>query len=352
MIVVMETVATQAQVQDVIQRVEEFGFGTRIIVGTERSIVGILGSPLPDSLQEALQLLPGVEQVVRISKRYKLVSREFHPVDSIVQVRDVAIGGPEVVVIAGPCSVESEQQILETAHAVKAAGASMLRGGAYKPRTSPYEFRGLGELGLQYLVRARDETGLPIVTEVLSADEVDLVASHADVLQIGARNTQNFLLLEAVGKTNKPVLLKRGLSTQIEEWLLAAEYVMAQGNQDVILCERGIRTFETITRNTLDLTAVPVVKRLSHLPIIIDPSHGTGKWYLVPSMMLAAVAAGADGLILEVHPHPDHALSDGPQSLNLENFAATMPKVARVAEAVGRKARYPEMAGSSFASAD
>jgi 3-deoxy-7-phosphoheptulonate synthase len=352
MIVVMETVATQAQVQDVIQRVEEFGFGTRIIVGTERSIVGILGSPLPDSLQEALQLLPGVEQVVRISKRYKLVSREFHPVDSIVQVREVAIGGPEVVVIAGPCSVESEQQILETAHAVKAAGASMLRGGAYKPRTSPYEFRGLGELGLQYLVRARDETGLPIVTEVLSADEVDLVASHADVLQIGARNTQNFLLLEAVGKTNKPVLLKRGLSTQIEEWLLAAEYVMAQGNQDVILCERGIRTFETITRNTLDLTAVPVVKRLSHLPIIIDPSHGTGKWYLVPSMMLAAVAAGADGLILEVHPNPDHALSDGPQSLNLENFAATMPKVARVAEAVGRKVRYPEMAGSSFASAD
>jgi 3-deoxy-7-phosphoheptulonate synthase len=223
----------------------------------------------------------------------------------------------------------------------------MLRGGAYKPRTSPYEFRGLGELGLKLLAKAREETGLPIVTEVLSLDDVDLVAEYADVLQIGARNVQNFLLLEAVGKTDKPVVLKRGMSTQIEEWLLAAEYVMAQGNQNVILCERGIRTFETITRNTLDLAAVPVVKRLSHLPIIIDPSHGTGKWYLVPSMMLAAVAAGADGLILEVHPNPDHALSDGAQSLNLQNFAATMPKVARVAEAIGRRVRTREPAGSA-----
>lgn len=347
MIVVMETTASQAQVEDVIKRTEEFGFGTRIVVGAERSIIGVLGSPLPDSLQEALQLMPGVEEVVRISKRYKLVSREFHPMDSIVPVRDLEVGGNEVVVIAGPCSVENEQQILETAHGVKAAGASMLRGGAYKPRTSPYEFRGLGEIGLKLLAKAREETGLPIVTEVLSLDDVDLVAEYADVLQIGARNVQNFLLLEAVGKTDKPVLLKRGMSTQIEEWLLAAEYVMAQGNQNVILCERGIRTFETITRNTLDLAAVPVVKRLSHLPIIIDPSHGTGKWYLVPSMMLAAVAAGADGLILEVHPNPDHAMSDGGQSLNLENFAATMPKVARVAEAIGRSARTPEMAGSA-----
>ncbi len=347
MIVVMETTASQAQVEDVIKRIEEFGFGTRIVVGAERSIIGVLGSPLPDSLQEALQLMPGVEEVVRISKRYKLVSREFHPMDSIVPVRDLEVGGNEVVVIAGPCSVENEQQILETAHGVKAAGASMLRGGAYKPRTSPYEFRGLGEIGLKLLAKAREETGLPIVTEVLSLHDVDLVAEYADVLQIGARNVQNFLLLEAVGKTDKPVLLKRGMSTQIEEWLLAAEYVMAQGNQNVILCERGIRTFETITRNTLDLAAVPVVKRLSHLPIIIDPSHGTGKWYLVPSMMLAAVAAGADGLILEVHPNPDHAMSDGGQSLNLENFAATMPKVARVAEAIGRSARTPEMVGSA-----
>ncbi|CCF84035.1 3-deoxy-7-phosphoheptulonate synthase [Nitrolancea hollandica] len=348
MIVVMETTASQAQVEDVIKRIEESGFGTRIVIGAERSIVGVLGSPLPDSLQEALQLMPGVEEVVRISKRYKLVSREFHPTDSIVPVRDLMVGGDEVVVIAGPCSVENEKQILETAHGVKAGGASMLRGGAYKPRTSPYEFRGLGEAGLKLLAKAREETGLPIVTEVLSPDDVDLVAEYADVLQIGARNVQNFLLLEAAGKTDKPVLLKRGMSTQIEEWLLAAEYVMAQGNQNVILCERGIRTFETITRNTLDLAAVPVVKRLSHLPIIIDPSHGTGKWYLVPSMMLAAVAAGADGLILEVHPNPDQAMSDGGQSLNLENFAATMPKVARVAEAIGRHARAPELAGSAF----
>jgi 3-deoxy-7-phosphoheptulonate synthase len=347
MIVVMETTAAPAQLEDVIQRIQEFGFATRVIVGAERSIIGVLGSPLPDSLQEALQLLPGVEEVVRISKRYKLVSREFHPIDSLIQVRDITVGGDEVIVIAGPCSVESEEQILETAHGVKAAGASMLRGGAYKPRTSPYEFRGLGEPGLKLLAKAREETGLPVVTEVLSLDDVDLVAEYADVLQIGARNVQNFLLLEAVGKTDKPVLLKRGMSTQIEEWLLAAEYVMAQGNQNVILCERGIRTFETITRNTLDLAAVPLVKRLSHLPIIIDPSHGTGKWYLVPSMMLAAVAAGADGLILEVHPNPDHALSDGAQSLNLQNFAATMPKVARVAEAIGRRARAPELAGSA-----
>lgn len=341
MIVVMETTASQAQVEDVIKRIEESGFGTRIVVGAERSIIGVLGSPLPDSVQESLQLMPGVEEVVRITKRYKLVSREFHPMDSIVRVGNLEVGGHEVVVIAGPCSVENEQQILETAHGVKAAGATMLRGGAYKPRTSPYEFRGLGEVGLKFLAKAREETGLPIVTEVLSLEDVDLVAEYADVLQIGARNAQNFLLLEAVGKTDKPVLLKRGMSTQIEEWLLAAEYVMAQGNQNVILCERGIRTFETLTRNTLDLAAVPVVKRLSHLPIIIDPSHGTGKWYLVPSMMLAAVAAGADGLILEVHPNPDHAMSDGGQSLNLENFAATMPKVARVAEAIGRHAQAP-----------
>ena len=347
MIVVMETTAGERQVEDVIRRVEDFGFGTRIVVGAERSIIGVLGSPLPDSLQEALQLLPGVEQVVRISKRYKLVSREFHPVDTVIDVGGVRIGGDEVVIMAGPCSVENEEQIVATAHAVKAAGASVLRGGAFKPRTSPYEFRGLGEDGLRYLARAREETGLPIITEVLSVGDIDLVAQYADILQIGARNAQNFLLLEEVGKTNKPVMLKRGMSTQIEEWLLAAEYIMAQGNEQVMLCERGIRTFETITRNTLDLAAVPVVQRLSHLPVIIDPSHGTGKWYLVPSMMLAAVAAGADGLMVEVHPNPDHALSDGAQSLTFENFGAAMAGVARVAEAVGRQVREP-VAGAAL----
>jgi len=343
MIVVMKTTATERDLQEVIARIEQFGFATRSIVGSERATVSVLGAPLPESLKEALELMPGVEEVVRITKRYKLASREFHPDDTVIHVGDVAVGGNEVVVIAGPCSVESEAQIIQTAHAVKAAGASMLRGGAFKPRTSPYDFRGLGEEGLRLLAKARAETGLPIVTEVLSVTDLDVVAEYADVLQIGARNTQNFLLLEAVGKTQKPVLLKRGMSTQIEEWLLAAEYIMAQGNEQVMLCERGIRTFETITRNTLDLSAVPVVKRLSHLPIIVDPSHGTGKWYLVPSMMLAAVASGADGLIVEVHPNPDHALSDGSQSLTFENFSAAMPKLARVAEAVGRTVRTPQM---------
>lgn len=343
MIVVMKTTASERDLQEVIARIEQFGFATRSIVGSERATVSVLGAPLPDSLQEALARMPGVEEVVRITKRYKLASREFHPEDTVIHVGDVAVGGNEVVVIAGPCSVENEAQIIQTAHAVKAAGASMLRGGAFKPRTSPYDFRGLGAEGLRLLAKARAETGLPIVTEVLSVADLDVVAEYADVLQIGARNTQNFLLLEAVGKTQKPVLLKRGMSTQIEEWLLAAEYIMAQGNEQVMLCERGIRTFETITRNTLDLSAVPVVKRLSHLPIIVDPSHGTGKWYLVPSMMLAAVASGADGLIVEVHPNPDHALSDGSQSLTFENFSAAMPKLARVAEAVGRTVRAPQM---------
>ncbi|HEU5423596.1 MAG TPA: 3-deoxy-7-phosphoheptulonate synthase, partial [Nitrolancea sp.] len=265
---------------------------------------------------------------------------DFHPQKTVFDVGDVTIGGEEVVVIAGPCSVESEEQTVATAKAVKAAGASMLRGGAFKPRTSPYEFRGLFEEGLRLLAQARAETGLPVVTEVLSAHDVELVAEYADVLQIGARNMQNFQLLEAVGKTDKPVLLKRGMSAQLEEWLLAAEYVMAQGNEQVILCERGIRTYETLTRNTLDLSAVPVVKRLSHLPVIVDPSHGTGHWYLVPAMMLAAVAGGADGLMVEVHPNPDNAMSDGAQSLTRENFAVAMARVGAVAEAVGR--RVPE----------
>ncbi len=336
MIIVLEPTASKEQVSDVVRRIDEAGFGTRQIVGQDQSIIGVLGSPLPDALYETMGLLPGVQQVIRVSKRYKLVSRDFHPSNSVIDVGGVKVGGDEIVMIAGPCSVESEDQLLRTAHAVRECGATMLRGGAYKPRTSPYEFRGLGEEGLEILAKAREQTGLKIVTEVLSPADIDLVASYTDVLQIGARNMQNFLLLEVAGQSGKPVLLKRGMSAQIEEWLLAAEYVMAQGNEQVILCERGIRTYETITRNTLDLSAVPVVKRLSHLPIIIDPSHGTGKWYLVPSMMLAGVAAGADGLIVEVHPNPDHAMSDGAQSLTFENFAAAIPGVVSVANAVGR----------------
>ncbi len=352
MIVVMQPGATQEQIQAVIDRVAEFGFQTKLAPGAERMVIGVVGSPLPDTLKEALERLPGVEEVIRVSKRYKLVSREFYPLDTVIQVRDVTIGGNEVVVIAGPCSVENERQIIETARAVKAAGARMLRGGAFKPRTSPYEFRGLGEQGLKLLAKAREETGLPIVTEVLSAQHVDLVAEYADVLQIGARNCQNYLLLEAVGRAKKPVLLKRGMAVQIEEWLLSAEYIVAQGNEQVILCERGIRTFETFTRNTLDLNAVPAVKHLSHLPIIVDPSHGTGRWFMVPAMMLAAVAAGADGLIVEVHPNPDHALSDGAQSLTPENFAAVMPKLAAVARAVGRSLRGVATTEPSLAPAD
>ncbi|HEX3721598.1 MAG TPA: 3-deoxy-7-phosphoheptulonate synthase [Nitrolancea sp.] len=339
MIIVLEPTASDEQVNEIVKRVNESGFRTRQIVGEGQSILGVLGTPLPDVLYETLGLLPGVQQVIRVSKRYKLVSRDFHPSDTIVDVGGVKVGGSEVVIIAGPCSVETEDQILRTAHSIRESGATMLRGGAFKPRTSPYEFRGLGEEGLQMLAKAREQTGLKIVTEVLNPTDIDLVSAYTDVLQIGARNMQNFQLLEVAGQARKPVLLKRGMSAQIEEWLLAAEYVMAQGNEQVILCERGIRTYETITRNTLDLSAVPVVKRLSHLPIIIDPSHGTGKWYLVPSMMLAAVAAGADGLIVEVHPNPDTALSDGGQSLTFENFAAAIPGVRSVAEAVGRSVR-------------
>jgi 3-deoxy-7-phosphoheptulonate synthase len=336
MIVIMATNATEEEIQAVERRVEEFGFRTRRVVGDDRSVVTVLGSPVPETLREALEVYPRVAEVVRVSKRYKLASREFNPVDTVVKIGSAEFGGGRVTVIAGPCSVESESQMMETARAVKAAGAGMIRGGAFKPRTSPYDFRGLGEEGLKILAKTREETGLPFVTEVMTPADVDLVAEYADMLQIGARNAQNYLLLEAAAKSMKPILLKRGMSSEIEEWLLAAEYIMAQDNENVVLCERGIRTFERLTRNTLDLSAVPVVKKLSHLPVVIDPSHGTGKWYLVPSMMMAAVAAGADGLMVEVHPNPDHAMSDGSQSLTFENFAAAMQSTAAVAQAIGR----------------
>ncbi len=336
MIVIMSRGASRVEIDDIIRRVEGLGLGCHVSDGEERVIIGVVGTPMPPELDQMLEVHAGVESVVRVTKRFKLTGWDFHPQKTTIQVGDVLIGGDEVTVIAGPCSVESEEQTIETAKAVKAAGAHMLRGGAYKPRTSPYEFRGLGERGLQILAQARAETGLPIITEVMTPADIDAVAAYTDVFQIGARNCQNYLLLEEVGKAGKPVMLKRGLSLQLEEWLLAAEYVMAQGNPNVILCERGIRTFEPSTRNTLDVSAVPVIQGLSHLPIFIDPSHAAGKRALVPALSLAGIAAGADGLMIEVHPSPDHALSDGMQSLDFAEFADLMPRISAVATAVGR----------------
>jgi 3-deoxy-7-phosphoheptulonate synthase len=337
MIVVMQTGSTNSQIDAVLERLGEHQLQGHLVYGAERIVIGVVGAAIPPTLREELEHFTGVKETVRITQPYKLVSRELRPVDTIVNVGGVEVGGGRAVVIAGPCSVESEEQIMESARAVREAGASMLRGGAFKPRSSPYTFRGMGEAGLKLLAQAREETGLPIVTEVMTPNDVDLVARYADMLQIGARNMQNYQLLEEVGRTGKPVLLKRGLSATIEEWLLSAEYVVAQGNPNVILCERGIRTFETATRNTMDLNAVALAKRRTHLPVIADPSHGTGKWYLVPPLALASIAAGADGLILEVHPDPDRARSDGGQSLNPANFAALMPQIAAVASAVGKR---------------
>ena len=337
MIVVMRASATQQNVDTVLRRLAEYELKGHLSRGEERTIIGVVGAAIPPTLQEELELFEGVQETVRVTRPYKLAAREFHPHDTVVDVRGVKVGGGAFVVIAGPCAVESAEQILTTARAAREAGAAMLRGGAFKPRSSPYTFRGLGEPGLQLLAQARAETGLPIVTEVMTPTDVALVARYADVLQIGARNMQNYQLLEEVGRSGMPTLLKRGLSATIEEWLLSAEYIIAQGNPNVILCERGIRTFETATRNTMDLNAVALVKRRSHLPIIADPSHGTGKWYLVPPIALASLAAGADGLIMEIHPDPDRAQSDGGQSLTLENFAALMPRLAAVANTLGKK---------------
>ena len=340
MIVVMKVGSSQDEISGVKKRIEAAGLNAHISKGVEHTVIGVLGQVFPD-LRDTLELLPGVEQVIPVSKPYKLASREFHPQDTIVELNGVAIGGNEIVVMAGPCAVESEEQLLVTAQAVKAAGATVLRGGAFKPRTSPYQFRGLGESGLKLLAQAGKEIQMPIITEVMAPDHVALVAKYADILQIGARNMQNFVLLDEVGKTKKPVLLKRGLSSNIQEWLLAAEYVMAQGNEQVILCERGIRTFETSTRNTMDVSAIPIIERVSHLPIIADPSHATGKWYLVPPLALAAVAAGADGLLIEVHPNPDLALADGPQSLTFDNFRLLMSQLLPIAKARNRKLATP-----------
>jgi 3-deoxy-7-phosphoheptulonate synthase len=313
------------------------GYSPHTIRGALRTVIGAVGDDRGKDALRSLESLECVESVTPILKPYKLASREVREAPTEVRVGGVTIGGRSIVVMAGPCSVESRGQLLETAEQVRAAGAHVLRGGAFKPRTSPYAFQGLEDDGLKLLAEAKRETGLPVVTEVMEPDKVELVAEHADILQVGARNVQNFPLLRRVGDAGKPVLLKRGMSTSIQEWLLSAEYVLARGNPNVILCERGIRTFETTTRFTLDLNAVPVVKKLSHLPVVVDPSHGTGHWEYVEAMALAGIAAGADGLIIEVHPRPEEALSDGPQSLKPTRFAALMNRVRRVAEAVDRE---------------
>ncbi|HMD16526.1 MAG TPA: 3-deoxy-7-phosphoheptulonate synthase [Terriglobales bacterium] len=326
MIVNMSDSATEQQIEHIIQRIREAGFQPHVTRGTERTIVAAVGSGGRRHEIEALSVAPGVDNVVAIAQPFKLVSRQTRPQGSAVEVgaAKIKIGGPEVVVIAGPCSVESREQLLETAEGVKRAGATMLRGGAYKPRTSPYEFQGLGIEALKILREARELTGLPVVTEVMSTEDVDLICEYADMLQVGARNMQNFALLRRLAIIKKPILLKRGPSATVKEWLLAAEYLLSGGNDQVVLCERGIKTFETATRNTFDLSAVALAKELSHLPVVADPSHGTGKQSLIGPVSRAAIAVGADGIIVEVHPCPERALSDGPQSLDLAQFERVM----------------------------
>ncbi|HET7088043.1 MAG TPA: 3-deoxy-7-phosphoheptulonate synthase [Anaerolineae bacterium] len=336
MIIVMQHGAAARQISDVVSRVEAMGYRVHLSQGEERTIIGVIGDDRPiDGTQ--FELMDGVEKAVRILQPFKMASRDMHPQDTTVALDGIRVGGPEVIIMAGPCAVESREQILETAIAVKEAGAHVLRGGAFKPRTSPYSFQGLGEKGLALLAEARQVTGLPIVTEAMSPDQVPLVMRHADVLQVGARNMQNYPLLHAVGESGHPVLLKRGMMSTIEELLMSAEYILSHGNNRVMLCERGIRTFERYTRNTTDINAIPVLKRLSHLPVILDPSHATGKWEYVTAVARAGIAAGADGLIVEVHPHPEAAASDGAQSLKPEKFAQLVREVRRVAEAVGRR---------------
>ncbi|MCM2358529.1 MAG: 3-deoxy-7-phosphoheptulonate synthase [Geobacteraceae bacterium] len=335
MLIVMHHKAGKKQIEAVIRAVEKMGLQAAPIPGSERTAIGVLGNKgyVDDS---TIRDLPGVQEVIHVSKPYKLVSRDFHPRGTLVKVGGVVIGeGERPVMVAGPCAVENEEQIVKTARAVRRAGADLLRGGAFKPRTGPHTFQGLKEEGLKLLALAREETGLPIVTEVMSPDNVGLVAEYADLLQVGARNMQNFDLLRELGRIRKPVLLKRGMSATIEEFLAAAEYILAEGNGQVILCERGIRTFETATRNTLDLSVVPLIKELSHLPIMVDPSHATGKRSLVPPMAKAALVAGAHGILVEVHPEPEKALSDGPQSLTFQGFDRLMEEIGKLTAFLG-----------------
>lgn len=341
MMIIMRTDATQEQIAAVVERVEVNGLRAHLSSGTERTVIGAIGDGRPVIQDQFLQL-PGVDRVVPISRPYKLTSREFRPENSTFPLDGVSIGGDEIVIIAGPCSVENRTQLLETAHAVREAGAHALRGGAFKPRTSPYSFQGLGEAGLELLAEARQETGLPIITEVIALEQIPLLVKYADVLQIGARNMQNYALLHAAGESHHPILLKRGISATVDELLMSAEYILSHGNRRVILCERGIRTYETSTRNTTDINAIPVLKSLTHLPVILDPSHSTGHWNYVTAIARAGIAAGADGLIVEVHPNPSNALSDGGQSLKPERFAEMVKEVHAIAQAVGRSvARQP-----------
>ena len=333
MMVVMKKEHSQQDLQAVLDHLQERGLSAHMSTGVERTVIGVIGHIYPE-LADELHAFPGVDGTVPISKPYKLASRELKPADTIVKVGNVEIGGGSTVVVAGQCSVDTPEQMLETARAVKAAGGHLLRGGAFKPRSSPHAFRGLVDEGLRILAEAGAAVGLPTVSEVMDPRDVEVVAEHVDLLQIGTRNAQNYYLLDEVGNCDKPVLLKRGMACSVEEWLLCAEYVLARGNPNVILCERGIGTFETGTRFTLDVAAIPLAKRLSHLPVIADPSHGTGRWYLVEPMSLASVAAGADGLMVEIHPDPDRALSDGAQSLNFENFRRLMGRLRVLSEAL------------------
>lgn len=335
MIVVMGPNATKKNIENVIKKIERLNLRTHLSEGEDRTIIGVIGDKKIIANLE-MEMMAGVEKTIRITEKYKLVSRDFHPLDTVIDVDGVKIGGNEIVVMAGPCAVESLEQLRETARVVKDCGAKILRGGAFKPRTSPYDFQGLGEEGLKLLRQVADEFGLKVVTEIVDKDDIELIENYADILQVGARNMQNFQMLKALGKSKKTVMLKRGLSATISEWLNAAEYIMIGGNENVMFCERGIRTYETYTRNTMDLSAVAAIKNLSHLPIVADPSHGTGRRNMVAPMSKASIAVGADALMIEVHPHPEVALSDGNQSLTPEDFKNLMENLSDIARAVGK----------------
>ncbi len=338
-IIVLKPTATEEDIKRIVKKLEGRGLKANVSKGTERTVIGVIGdtSKIGEEEEDAVRVMPNVEDVLRILKPYKLASRDFRTEDTTINVGEKIIGGKKVQVIAGPCAVESRTMIVSIAEKVRDAGATFLRGGAFKPRTSPYSFQGLGEEGLKYMAEASEKTGLPVVTELMDPRDINLILKYADVIQIGARNMQNFRLLLEVGTCDKPILLKRGLSATIKEWLMAAEYIMSRGNQNIILCERGVRTFETATRNTLDISAVPLLKQLTHLPVIVDPSHGVGKWDLVIPMSKAAIAAGADGLMIEVHTNPEEALSDGEQSIKPDAFKKLMDNLRLVAAAVGRE---------------
>jgi 3-deoxy-7-phosphoheptulonate synthase len=338
-IIVIKPTATEEDIRRIVKKLESRGLDVNISKGTERTVIGVIGdtSKISEEEENAIRVMPGIEDVMRILKPYKLASRDFKAEDTTIDIKGNVIGGKKIQVVAGPCAVESKTMIINIAEKVKEAGASFLRGGAFKPRTSPYSFQGLGEEGLKYLAEARERTGLPVVTELMDPRDIEVILKYADIVQIGARNMQNFRLLLEVGACDKPILLKRGFSSTIKEWLMAAEYIMSKGNQKIILCERGVRTFETATRNTLDLSAIPVLKQLTHLPVVVDPSHGVGKWDLVAPMSKASIAAGTDGLLIEVHVNPEEALSDGEQSLRPDYFKKLMNELKPIAIAVGRE---------------